>query len=124
MNDKLISKIYIRTIIASLFIIGFSFFIFKEAKFIILGFIFGVIINMLSFKLIDKTVKKSVKMTPSKANSYTVRHHLLRYVIYFIVLSIAALADYLNFASTALGLLMIKFVIVISAIFDKDFLKK
>ncbi len=67
---------------------------------------------MLGFKLLDNTINKAINMTPEKANAYTVVHYMLRYLIYFVVLSISAIADYLNFPSTILGILIIKFVII------------
>ena len=87
-------------------------FLFKNPKPIVLGYIFGVIISMLGFKLLDNTINKAIKMTPEKANAYTVVHYMLRYLIYFVVLSISAIADYLNFLATILGILIIKFVII------------
>ncbi|MEW8972576.1 MAG: ATP synthase subunit I [Tissierellaceae bacterium] len=123
MNKDIIIKIYKRTLIASFFIVGICFFLFKEPKPIILGYIFGVIISMLGFKLLDNTINRAVKMAPNRANAYTVMHYVLRNTIYFIVLSISAIAGYLNFPATILGLLMIKFVIIISSIVDKNFTK-
>lgn len=123
MNNDIIMRIYKRTLVASLFIIGFMFFLFTEPKPMVLGYIFGVIISMMGLKLIDITVNRAVKMNPERASGYTILHYSLRYFIYFIVLSIAAIADYLNFPATILGLLMVKFIIIISNIFDKDFIK-
>lgn len=123
MNNDIILKIYKRILIFSFFIIGFSFFLFENPKAIILGYIFGTMISMLGLKLLDNTINKAMTMTPAKASAYTSFHYFIRYLIYFIVLSISALADYLNLPSTILGLLMVKIVIIISAFFDKDFSK-
>lgn len=123
MNNDIIKKIFKKTLIISLFFMGISFFLFNEPKPIILGYIFGTIISMLGLKLIDNTINKAIKMSPDKANGYTTFHYILRYFIYFIVLSIAAIADYLNFPAAILGLLMVKIVIITSTIFDKDFVK-
>lgn len=124
MNNDIIIKVYKRVLVVSFFIMGVSFFLFKNPKPIVLGYIFGVIISMLGFKLLDNTINKAIKMTPEKANAYTVVHYMLRYLIYFVVLSISAIADYLNFLATILGILIIKFVIIFSSIFDKDFINK
>ena len=123
MNNDLVFKIAKRTAIISLFIIGIMAFIFKNSKPIILGYIFGAIISVLGFKLLDNTINKAVEMTPSRASGYSMVHYLLRYIIYAIVLGSAAIADYLNFPATLLGLLMVKFVILGSGIWDKNFLK-
>lgn len=122
-NNDIILKIYRRTIVLSLFIIGSSFFLFRESKAIILGYLFGTMISMLSLKLLDNTINKAVLMEAKKAYSYTVFHYFLRYIIYFVVLSTSIIADYLNFLSAALGLVIIKVVIFLSTIFDKNFIE-
>ena len=44
---------------------------------------------------------------------------MLRFIIYAVVLIIAAKADYLNFFATAVGLTMVKNTIVLFTIFNK-----
>ena len=121
MNNALVFKLTKRIAIISLFIIGISAFIFKESMPIIQGYIFGTLISILGFKLLENTINKSVEMTPSRASGYSMAHYMLRYIIYGVVLSVAALADYLNFPATLLGLMMVKIMILLSGIFDKDF---
>lgn len=121
MNNDLVFKVAKRVSILSLFIIGISAFVFKEPKPIVIGYIFGAIISILGFKLLNNTINKAVDMTPSRASSYSMVHYFLRYTIYFVVLGVAALADYMNFPATILGLLMVRLVIMGSAIFDKEF---
>lgn len=121
MNNDIVFKVTKRVAIISLLIIGISFFLFKEPKPIIYGYIFGAIISILGFKLLNNTINKAVGMTPGKATAYSTVHYMLRYLIYFIVLAVAALADYLNFPAAILGLLSVKFIIIGSAVFDKDF---
>lgn len=121
MNNDIIIKILKRVIIISFFIIGFSFIIFSKPYPIIMGYIFGVLISMLSFKLLDMTINRAIKMSPAKASGYSMFHYFLRFFIYFIVLTVSAIADYLNFPATVIGLLMVKFVIFISTIFDRNF---
>ena len=120
MNNDLVFKIARRTAIISLFIIGIMAFIFREAKPIVLGYIFGTIISILGFKLLDNTINKAVEMTPGRANAYSVVHYILRYIIYAVVLGISALANYLNFPATLLGLLMVKIIIFGSSILNKE----
>lgn len=121
MNNDLVFKVAKRVSILSLFIIGISAFAFKEPKPIVIGYIFGAIISILGFKLLHNTINKAVEMTPSRASGYSMAHYFLRYIIYFVVLGIAALADYMNFPATILGLIMVRIVIMVSGIFDKDF---
>lgn len=123
MNNDIIIKIYKRTLIISFIIMGVIFLAFKNPKPIVLGFLFGLIISMLSFKLLDNTINKAVKMPPGKANSYAFTHYILRYLIYFMVLFVAAQADYLNLLSAVFGLLIVKLTILLSTMIDKDFTK-
>ncbi len=118
MNNNLVFNILKRTAILSLFVIGFSMFLFKDPKAIIYGYIFGTLISMLGFKLLNNTINKSVLMKPSRASRYSTIHYILRYIIYFIVLLVAVIADYLNFPATILGLMAVKLVIIFSAILD------
>lgn len=123
MKEDTITKIYKRTLILGFIIMGCTFFTFKNPKPIVLGYLFGLIISMLSFKLLESTINRAVKMTPGRASRYTFVHYTLRYLIYFIVLAVAAIGDYLNLPATLLGLLMVKFIIIASAFIDKDFAK-
>ena len=121
MNNDIIIKVYKRTLILAFIIMGFTFFIFKNPKPIVLGYLFGLIISMLSFKLLDTTIGNAVNMTPGRAQRYTFIHYTLRSLIYLIVLTVSIIADYLNFPATVLGILMVKFTIVFSNIVDKNF---
>ena len=120
-NNDLVFKLTKRTAIISLFFIGIMAFVFKDPMPIIQGYIFGTIISILGFKLLHNTINKAVEMTPGRASAYSMTHYLLRYIIYAAVLAVSALADYLNFPATLLGLLMIKVMILVSGIFDKNF---
>lgn len=121
MDKKIVFTIIKRTIIVSLIVMGIMAFVFSNPKPIILGYLFGAIISILGFKLLYNTIQKSVTMSPQKATAYSTVHYMLRYFIYSVVLGVAALADYLSFPAAILGLLILKFVILASGIFDKQF---
>lgn len=121
MNNKLVFKVAKRAIVLVLLIVGIFAFIFKNPKPIIMGMIFGSLISILNFKLLDNTINKAVRMQPSRATAFTISHYFARYIIYFIVMMIASKADYLNLISTIAGLFIVKFVIVGSNIVDKNF---
>ncbi|WP_025640785.1 ATP synthase subunit I [Schnuerera ultunensis] len=122
-DENLVFHIIRKTVVYSLIIIGIMFIGLKDAKPYVLGFIFGTTIGILGFKLIEKTAKRAVTMESSKAYTYSIFHYFIRYSIYAIVLIIAAIADYLNFFTTVLGLFMIKMVIVISAFINTNYKK-
>ena len=124
MNNDIVFKIIKRGVIVSLILIGISFFLFKKPISIINGYIFGSFISILSFKLLHNTINKVVFMSPGKASAHSIIHYTIRYIIYFMVLAIAALAPYLNLLATILGLLLVKNVIIVSTILDKNFGKR
>lgn len=122
MNNKLVFKIAKRTIVLVLLIGGILSFVFSDPKPIVLGLLFGSIISMLNLKLLDNTITKAVQMPSNRAMIYSISHYFARYIIYFIVLIVAAKADYLNLIATIGGLFIVKFVIIGSNIFDKHFI--
>lgn len=121
MNNKLVFKVAKRAIILVLLIVGIFAFIFNDPEPIIMGIIFGTLISILNFKLLDNTINKAVRMPPNRATAFTISHYFARYIIYFIVMMIASKADYLNLISTIAGLFIVKFVILGSNIVDKNF---
>lgn len=121
MNNKLVFKIAKRTILLVILFVGIFTFAFEDSRPISMGLIFGSLISILNFKLLDNTISKAVRMPPNRATSYTMAHYFARYIIYFLVLLIGARADYLNLISTIGGLFSVKFVILSSNIFDKNF---
>lgn len=117
-QDKVISGIIKKAIALSFIIIGILAISFKEPKTYILGMIFGSSISILSFILMALTTRKAVLMEPSKAYGYSVGNYFIRYTIYFVVLLVAAKAEYIDFLTTVLGIFVIKIVILSNAIYD------
>lgn len=117
-KDNYVFQIIKKAFILILIIIGLMLFSIKNPKPYVLGFIFGSGINILSFLLLNNTLKKAVQMDPSKAYGYATANYMVRYFIYFIVLGISIVADYLSFITTILGLFTIKIVILSKAFYD------
>lgn len=117
-QDKVISGIIKKAIALSLIIIGILALFLKEPKSYILGMIFGSSISILNFILLALTTRKAVLKNPSKAYGYSVGNYFIRYIIYFVVLLVAARAEYIDFLTTVLGIFIIKIVIFTNAIYD------
>lgn len=117
-RDEKIMKIIKRTIALSLVISGILLVVVKESKAEVLGLFFGSSIGVLTFILMGFSAKKAVQMDPKKAYGHAMRNYFIRYFIYFIVLTVSALADYLSLVTTALGLFMIKIIILSTTIYD------
>lgn len=117
-KENIVEIIIKRTLILLIILIGLIFIIFTDPKPYTLGLIFGTLVGILTFLLMGKSAEKAVTMAPNRAYSYTVKQYFLRMFIYGVVLVIGAVADYLSFFTVALGLLMIKAVIISLAILD------
>jgi len=111
-------KITRRVIILTLIISGVLLIVVPDPNPYVLGLIFGSIINLLNFRLMSMTLKKSVNMSQGKIMPYIVANYMARYLIYGIVLTVAAFADYLNFLTVILGIFMVKFTIIYDAFYE------
>ena len=111
-------KIVKRVIILTLMILGVILLAFPNPKDKLLGLVFGVIINLLNFRLMGLSLAKAMKMPQAQIMPYVVGSYMARYIIYGVVLTIAALADYLNFYTVVLGFFMVKIVILADTFYD------
>lgn len=82
------------------------------------GFIFGGFIGILNFMQLARTVEKAVKMNPGSAQAYASISYFIRFVIMAVVLIVSLKADYINALATVIGLLSIKFIILVTNMFD------
>ncbi len=123
MNKDLLIKINKAVLMLSFLIVGLMALLFKEFKPLIMGYIFGVSINILSLQLINNSINKSVAMEPNRAKNYARANYTIRHTIHALVLIIAALADYLNLLTAVIGLSMVKISIFLLSFSDKDFFR-
>lgn len=114
------------TFIAGFVIIVVILIMIESQKFqLIAGVIFGTLIGIFNFLELERTLIKSAKMTPSKAQSYATKKYFLRYGITGIVLLISIKASYISVVGTVIGLLLLKFVIMFTNLFnDKKYFKR
>ena len=120
------NKVIKWTFVASLFIIVIIMIAIKSQKIpLILGVIFGTLIGILNFLELERTLIKAAKMNPNKAQSYATRKYFLRYGITGVVLLISIKASYISVVGTVIGLLLLKFVIMFTNLFnDKKYFKR
>lgn len=120
------NKVIKWTFVASLFIIVIIMIAIKSQKIpLILGVIFGTLIGILNFLELERTLIKAAKMNPNKAQSYATRKYFLRYGITGVVLLISIKASYISVIGTVIGLLLLKFVIMFTNLFnDKKYFKR
>lgn len=105
-------------------ILGASFLLVKDYISFAVGLTFGVIISIVNFFELARTVHQSVLMAPGKAKGYATRHYFIRFIINAAVIFISIMAPYINIFGTIIGLLLIKFVIYFANLFnDKEYFK-
>lgn len=90
----------------------------SEPKPYIYGLLFGMIINILNFRLMSLSVKKALTLNPGIAQKYAVGNYLVRYMIYGIVLYIAATADYIDLLMVIVGFFTVKLIIISDTFYD------
>lgn len=118
LGENYFSTIIKRSIILVLIAIGIILLVSKEPKPYINGLIFGSTINLLNFRLMYISISKSVSLPPRKAQVYATTNYMIRYLIYGIVLVVAAKADYINLYATVASFLLVKIIILSDTFFD------
>ena len=122
MNNPLVLKIAKIAALISIIVIGLMALIFKNFKPIILGYVFGTLVSILTLALISDSANRIVSMQSSKAKKHAFVGYFTRLLIYVIVLIISHKAEYLNIFSAFLGLNMVKIVIFTATFLNKNFL--
>lgn len=113
------------SLMADLVIMIIAFFIAKEPIPWIYGLAFGGLVGCLNFLHLGRTIENAVKMHPGKAKTYATSQYFLRFITTGIVITISLKADYINVLGTIISLLLVKFVIFATHLFDsKDFYKR
>lgn len=92
----------------------------SQPKPYIYGLVFGMIINILNFRLMSLSIKKALSLNEGAAQKYAMGNYLVRYLIYGIVLYIGAVADHINLLAVVVGFFTVK-VIIISDTFYEQF---
>lgn len=119
-----IKIIKIDLIVLSIMIIT-SFIFFENPMIWVKGYIFGGLIGILNFMQLARTMEKAVTMNPGSAQSYASINYFVRFVIMAVVIVVALKADYINALAVIIGLLMIKFIILFTNLFnDKEYYKR
>ena len=123
MIKDLLAKISKVVVLLSIIIVSLMALLFKESKPLIMGYIFGAIMSILSLYLINDSINRFIRMEPARATKNARMNYFIRFIIYAAVLIVSALADYLNIFTTLLGLTMVKNSILLLNFMDKDFYK-
>ena len=123
-TNQYFNKIVIRVLIL-LALESILFFVFSEQYLpLITGVIVGGIFNLIFFKIIHLNIISAIEKTPIQAKRMMVINYIIRYIISGILLFVSAKSIYLDFFTTALGLLSVKIVVYIYNLYSLIFEKK
>jgi len=106
------------TLAAIAIMAGLSIFFLDDPLAFALGLSFGGLIGILNFVDLARTLERAVQMRMDKAKTFTAIKYFLRYITMVIVLIVSIKADYINVIGTIIGLLLIKFVVLATNLFD------
>ncbi|RAK09821.1 hypothetical protein C8C77_102185 [Halanaerobium saccharolyticum] len=85
---------------------------------ITLGFVFGLVIATLLLRLKYNNIIRALSMEEESAEKFIRNRYFLEYALYFLVLITAVRHARLNFLAAAVGLFMIKFVVISWSVID------
>ncbi|MPW27009.1 ATP synthase subunit I [Alkalibaculum sp. M08DMB] len=119
-NKNLENKVLIiRTIVVAGIVCALALFTKDPIPFII-GVFFGVTFSILSFRLLDLTLKKSVNMPPKRAERYVASRYMLRYLLTGAIIYVSISNTSLNVLGSIVGLMILKLVITVSNALYKE----
>lgn len=78
----------------------------------LLGFVFGLLIATLIFRLRLLNIKRSLGMSEEKATTFIRNRYFIEYLIYFVVLFVAARNPSVDFLAAAVGLFLTKLTVI------------
>ncbi|MFW6022009.1 MAG: ATP synthase subunit I [Halanaerobiaceae bacterium] len=92
----------------------------------LLGFMLGLVISTLMFRLKFINIIRSIDMSEERATTFIRNRYFIEYFIYLVVLFVSARNPSLNFLAAAIGLFMLKFTVLAWAVIDllRDELEK
>ena len=81
-----------------------------------LGGLYGTIVAVLNFLMLGKSAQNAVRKTEKQANVYMSGMYCLRYLGLFVLLTIGALAPFINLITSVIPLFFTRIAIMIRAI--------
>ncbi|MDO5734108.1 MAG: ATP synthase subunit I [Eubacteriales bacterium] len=120
--DPAIRKIILRAIAFNLIMLGIWAVVFKDSMPWIRGQILGGAIGVLLFLQMKRTLEKALVKAPQAANATVRRGYLIRLLIYGVVFGLSLLSPEVQLISVILGVISLKYTVMISGIFDRELL--
>ncbi|MDO5095001.1 MAG: ATP synthase subunit I [Peptostreptococcaceae bacterium] len=103
----------------SIITLGIGIFVVKNDGAFVKGLLLGFSISALMFLQTAKTVEKAVTLSPGDAQKLMTSRYFARMLIYGAVLVLSAKVPNINILATTLGLVSIRFAILVMTIWNK-----
>lgn len=113
---EVVSIISRRTLLPGLFFLGAA--VYSGSSEAALGLIFGLSVSLLLFRLKLVHSRKALKMEKERAKKFIRNRMFINYFIFFVVLAVAQWQPGLDLLAAALGLVLLKFTIIFSAVIE------
>lgn len=84
------------------------------------GAVYGIIVTVLNFWTLGKSAQKAIYKTEKKANTYMSAMYCLRYLGLFAMLTLGALAPFINLISSVIPLFFTRISILIRTFIRKE----
>lgn len=114
--EEVVRVISFRTFLPGLFFLAAA--VYSGSSEAALGLIFGLSISLLLFRLKLTHSRKALNMEKEKAKKFIRNRMVINYFIFFIVLAVAQWQPGLDLLAAALGLVLLKFTIIFSAVIE------
>ena len=85
-----------------------------------LGGLYGIIVTVLNFLMLGKTAQNAVRKTEKQANVYMSGMYCLRYLGLFAMLTLGALAPFINLITSVIPLFFTKIAILMRELLRKE----
>lgn len=101
-----ISGIYMAVTLVIFFVMNFDYSV-------PIGALYGIIITTANFWTLGKSAQSSLRRSEKKANTYMSRMYAFRYLGLFLLLTIGALAPFINLAASVIPLFFTRIAIIL-----------
>lgn len=112
-NDKFVKEIIIKSFVLIFLEIVMAIIFFEDKLSIVFGLILGGGLSIVFFRVIYLNILIALGKEESKARNFFIFNYMIRYIMYGVILYIAAKSQYFNLFSTFLGFFTIKLVLYI-----------
>ncbi|NLY09173.1 MAG: ATP synthase subunit I [Tissierellia bacterium] len=122
--DHTIKALIIRCVAVNLILAGIWQLTISESSPWVKGQVLGGLVSILMFLQMKNTLERALVCAPDVANRKVRVGYMMRMLIYGLVLALSILSEDINFITVIIGIISMKYIVLLSAVFDEKLLKK